>query len=155
MTSWLLDTNIVSQLAPDKDGRPKAPKALGDWLLRNADQLYLSALSVVEITAGIKKLRRAGGERRAVDLDGWLDRILKIYGERILSLDADVAKIAGALTEEARANGRHPGLSDVLIAATAQAHGHDLLTDNMRHFEPLRLSIRLFNPLQSDPPAAN
>jgi hypothetical protein len=155
VTSWLLDTNIVSQLAPDKDGRPKAPKALGEWLLRNADQLYLSALSVVEIKAGIEKLRRAGGEHRALDLDGWLDRILTMYGERILSLDADVAKIAGVLTEEARANGSHPGLSDVLIAATAQAHDHGLLTDNMRHFAPLRLSIRLLNPLQSNLPATD
>ncbi len=48
-----------------------------------------------------RKLRRAGGESRAVDLDGWLDSILTIYGERTLSLDADVAKIAGVLTEEA------------------------------------------------------
>ena len=37
----------------------------------------------------------------AVDLDGWFDSILTIYGERTLSLDADVAKIAGVLTEEA------------------------------------------------------
>jgi hypothetical protein len=45
----------------------------------------------------------------------------------------------------------------VLIAAPASAqtyeHGH--LTDNMRHFEPLRLSIRLFNPLQSNLPATD
>lgn len=155
MTGWLLDTNILSQLAPDKDGWPKAPKALGEWLLRNADQLYLSALSVVEIKAGIEKLRRAGSQRRAVDLDSWLDRILTMYGERILSLDAEVGKVAGVLTEDARANSRHPDLSDVLIAATAQAHGHGLMTDNMRHFEPLRLRVPLLNPLQNELPAAD
>lgn len=155
MTNWLLDTNIVSQLAPDKNGQAKAPKNLSDWMLRNSDTLFLSALSVVEITAGIEKLRRAGGERRAVDLGKWLGRILDAYDERVLPLDAEVAKVAGVLTEEARANGRHPGLSDVLIAATAQAHGHGLLTDNMRHFEPLSLSVRLFNPLQDDLPNAD
>lgn len=155
MTGWLLDTNIVSQLAPGKDGQPKAPKALSAWMLRNADTLYLSALSVVEITAGIEKLRRAGGERRAADLDRWLDRILNIYAERVLPLDAEVGKVAGVLTEDARANGRHPGLSDVLIAATAQAHGHGLMTDNLRHFEPLRLSIPLLNPLQNEIPAGD
>jgi len=152
VTGWLLDTNILSQLAPDKNGQPKAPKELSAWMLRNADTLFLSALSVVEITAGIEKLRRAGGER-AADLDRWLDRILNVYGERVLPLDAEVGRVAGVLTENARANGRHPGLSDVLIAATAQAHGHGLMTDNMRHFEPLRLSIRVFNPLQNKIPA--
>ncbi|MDP3406669.1 type II toxin-antitoxin system VapC family toxin [Bosea sp. (in: a-proteobacteria)] len=111
--------------------------------MQNADQLYLSALSVIEIKAGSEKLRGAGGERRAIDLDCWLERILT------------VAKIAGVLTEEARANGRHSGLSDVLIAGTTQTHERGLLTDNRRHFEPLRLSIRLFNPLQSNLPATD
>ncbi|MBX9910597.1 MAG: hypothetical protein K2Z25_18015 [Beijerinckiaceae bacterium] len=55
--------------------------------MQNADQLYLSALSVIEIKAGSEKLRGAGGERRAIDLDCWLERILT------------VAKIAGVLTE--------------------------------------------------------
>ena len=33
--------------------------------------------------------------------------------------------------------GRHPGLADVLIAATARVIGADVLTRNVRHFAPL------------------
>jgi toxin FitB len=144
---WLLDTNIISQLAPRADGSPKAPPHLSAWLKSHSDSLYLSALSVVEITAGIRKLRRVGSARRAEALDAWLGRVIALYGERILPIDARVGAVAGILADEARAIGRHPGLADVLIAATAQAHGHGLATDNQRHFAPLNLAIPLLNPL--------
>jgi toxin FitB len=144
---WLLDTNIISQLAPRADGSPKAPPHLSAWLKSHSDSLYLSALSVVEITAGIRKLRRVGSARRAEALDAWLGRVIALYGERILPIDARVGAVAGILADEARATGRHPGLADVLIAATAQAHGHGLATDNQKHFAPLNLAIPLLNPL--------
>jgi toxin FitB len=144
---WLLDTNIISQLAPRANGSPKAPPHLSAWLKSHSDSLYLSALSVVEITAGIRKLRRVGSARRAEALDAWLGRVIALYGERILPIDARVGAVAGILADEARAIGRHPGLADVLIAATAQAHGHGLATDNQRHFAPLNLAIPLLNPL--------
>jgi toxin FitB len=144
---WLLDTNIISQLAPRADGSPKAPPHLSAWLKSHSDSLYLSALSVVEITAGIRKLRRVGSARRAEALDAWLGRVIALYGERILPIDARVGAVAGILADEARGAGRHPGLADVLIAATAQAHGHGLATDNQKHFAPLNLAIPLLNPL--------
>ena len=144
---WLLDTNIVSQLAPGRDGASKAPPHLAAWLRHNSEGLFLSALSVVEITGGIYKLRRAGADRRASDLDAWFDRIVALYGDKILPLDAKVGKVAGRLADKARAGGRNPGLADVLIAATAQAHGHGLASDNQKHFSPLNLTVPLFNPL--------
>jgi len=144
---WLLDTNIVSQLAPGRTGESKAPLHLAAWLRKNSEGLFLSALSVVEITAGIHKLRRAGADRRASDLDAWFDRIVALYGDKIVPLDAKVGKVAGRLADEARAGGRNPGLADILIAATAQAHGHGLATDNQKHFAPLNLTVPLFNPL--------
>jgi predicted nucleic acid-binding protein len=139
--SWLLDTNVVSQLAPAKDGQVRAEPSLIEWLRERTDVLYLSAVTVVEISAGIEKIRAAGGKDRAEALEQWLDRIHSYYGNRVLPLDSAVGKVAGALAERAGANGRHPGLSDVLIAATAEAHEHGLLTQNIRHFEPLRLTI--------------
>jgi predicted nucleic acid-binding protein len=108
----------------------------------------LSAITVVEIVAGIQKLRRAGATGRAFDLDAWLDRVVALYGERILSVDTEVAKIAGALTEQARANGQNPGLSDIVIAATAVRHRCGLMSDNLKHFEPLNLEIQVINPLE-------
>ena len=148
MTGWLLDTNVVSQLAPAKDGRPKVEHRLSEWIVRNTDTLFLSAITVVEVVAGIQKLRRAGGSLRASDLQTWFDRIVALHGERILPVDAEVGKVAGLLADQARAKGRNPGLSDILIAATAQAHGRGLMTNNTKHFEPLGLNVPLLDPFQ-------
>jgi len=76
-----------------------------------------------------------------------------MYGERILPLDTEVGKIAGVLAVHARAIGRDPGLSDILIAATARAHGHGLATENTKHFERLNLGIQLLNPFEPNLPA--
>jgi len=35
MTGWLLDTHIVSQLAPGKDGAPRLERRFGEWLDAN------------------------------------------------------------------------------------------------------------------------
>lgn len=147
---WLLDTNIVSQLAPGRRAQTSTSH-LAAWLRAHSDVLFLSALSVVEITAGIEKLRRAGAQTRAGALEAWFDRIQTLYGDRILPLDARTGKVAGLLADQARAHGRNPGLADILIAATAQAHGHGLATDNQKHFAPLNLTVPLVNPLEEAP----
>jgi len=47
------------------------------------------------------------------------------------------ARRAGALSDQAKAAGNHPGFADVLIAATATVHGLAVATLNARHFAPL------------------
>jgi predicted nucleic acid-binding protein len=59
------------------------------------------------------------------------------FGERVLAVDATVARAAGALSEAAVAMGRHPGYADVLIAATARVHDLLLLTANTKHFDAI------------------
>ena len=54
--------------------------------------------------------------------------------------------IAGALLDEAKVIGRHPGFADVLIAASARALDAMILTANLRHFEPL--TPRCADPFQ-------
>jgi toxin FitB len=63
-------------------------------------------------------------------------------------VNTEVAKVAGVLADRARAIGHNPGLSDVLIAATAQTHGAGLMTNNTKHFVPLNLSVPLLNPFE-------
>ena len=50
-----------------------------------------------------------------------------------------VARRAGAISDRARAAGSHPGLADILIAATASVHGLVVATRNLRHFEVLQV----------------
>jgi len=59
------------------------------------------------------------------------------FGERVLAVDANAALVAGAISEDASATGRHPGYADVLIAATARAHDLLLLTANAKHFDAI------------------
>lgn len=107
-------------------------------------------MSVIEIEQGIAKLRRAGATRRAEALVGWLDAATGSFGDQLLGIDLQLAAAIGALSDSALAIGRHPGLADIIIAATARAHGLTLLTRNLRHFEPL--GIDAVDPISQLPP---
>ena len=132
---YLLDTSVVSALAPGREAL--VPTPLGGWLQANHQQLYLPSIAIAEMAQGIGKLRRAGGFERADRLDRWLDGLLDLYADRILPLDAQAARLAGQMSDAAIAQGRHPGFADVAIAALAQNAGFLLLTRNLKHFETL------------------
>lgn len=133
----------MSALAPGREAFVPGP--FGQWLQANHQQLFLPALAVAEMAQGIGKLRRNGGADRADRLDRWLDGLLAVYADRILPLDASVARLAGQMSDAAMAQGRHPGFVDVAIAALAQHAGLVLLTCNLKHFQPL--GVACFDPL--------
>jgi toxin FitB len=112
--------------------------------------MYMSSMVICEITVGIQKLRRSGATARADRLDVWLDGLVATYTDRILALDVSTARVTGHLSEALTAIGRHPGLADVVIAATAKLHGFAVLTRNLRHFE--RLGIEVLDPFTSEFP---
>jgi predicted nucleic acid-binding protein len=132
---YLLDTSVVSVLSPGREAFMPSP--LVDWLQAHHQELFLPAIAIAEMAQGIGKLRRAGGAERADRLDLWLDGLLAAYADRILPLDAQVARLAGQMSDAAVARGRHPGFADVAIAALAQHAGLLLLTRNLKHFQPL------------------
>ncbi len=132
---YLLDTSVVSALAPGREAFVPAP--LAEWLQAHHKELYLPSIAVAEMAQGIGKLRRAGGTERADRLDRWLDGLLATYADRILPLDAQVARLAGQISDAAIAQGRHPGFANVAVAALAQHAGLLLLTCNLKHFQPL------------------
>lgn len=134
---YLVDTNVISAAAP---GRAVSP-ALADWMDRNAGALFISSVTVAEITEGIAKSRREGATRKAEELAAWLDAVVHLYPRRILPLDVDVARTLGELSDRARAIGRPPGLADLITAATAKHHGLTILTRNIRHFAPLGVTV--------------
>ncbi len=133
-------------LAP---GKPAPAPELIAWLRHHADALYLSAVTVVEIEQGICKLRRTGGMERADRLTQWLDELVTTWSDRVFSLDSRVGREAGALSDGARAIGKHPGFADIAIAATAKADGLVLLTRNGRHFASL--GVVFIDPIEALP----
>lgn len=145
---YLLDTSVISALAPGREPHLTAPFA--DWLHAHDAQLFVPCITVAELAQDISKLRRAGSAARADKLDRWLDGLIVGFGERILALDAAAARLAGRLSDEAVALGRHPGFADVAIAALAQNAGQTLLTRNIKHFEPL--GVACIDPMVRLPP---
>ncbi|WP_191059145.1 type II toxin-antitoxin system VapC family toxin [Geminicoccus harenae] len=136
---YLVDTNVISAVAPTKKEPPLA--ALVHWLDLHADRLFLSAVTIAELTDGVSKLRRQGAVSRARKLDEWLELVLHLYSDRVLSLDIKVARATGQLSDLARGQGHAPGFADLAIAGTAWAHGLTLLTRNVRHFTMLPISV--------------
>jgi hypothetical protein len=144
---YLVDTNVISAGAPSR----LAPAGLIAWMDAQSAALSLSAVTVAEIEDGIAKLRREGATRKSADLTAWLEAALHLYGDRILPFDTAVARIAGALSDQARGQGQAPGLGDIIIAATAKRHGLTILSRNVRHFAPLGVSV--LDPFIALPPA--
>ncbi len=134
---YLVDTNVVSAGAPTARGAPE----LVNWMDAHSASLFVSVVTVSEIVAGIAKVRREGGSRKAAHLAAWLDALLHLYGDRVLPIDTAVAQFAGQLSDLARAKGRPPGFADIAIAATARRHGLTILSRNFKHFEPLGVPV--------------
>jgi predicted nucleic acid-binding protein len=142
VTAYLLDTNVIGKFAPDKIP-PSAE--IRDWFHQQgaANALFLSAMTVAEIERGLRSLHRRGGFERAKRLSLWLDFITRTFDDRILPMDSVVARIAGAIEDDAKGKGQSPGLGDIIIAATAKAYDLTVITENLRHFEPLNVVVDL------------
>jgi predicted nucleic acid-binding protein len=132
---YLLDTSVISALAPGREAYLSAP--FSEWLLAHNQQLFLPAIAVAELAQGIDKLRRSGATDRAQRLDLWLDGLITGFADRILPLDAQAARLAGQISGAATARGNHPGFADVAIAALALNANLLLLTVNIKHFQPI------------------
>lgn len=136
---WLLDTNVISAVR-----RPDRAPQVAAWLQGRAEaELFLSVVTLGEIERGIHAQERHN-PAFAADLRGWLDRTVALFTDRILPFGAPDARIWGALSHRLG----HAG-ADLMIAATALAHGATVVTGNSADFRPT--GVRLENPF--DPAA--
>lgn len=134
---YLLDTNVVSELR-----RPRPHGAVLDWIEKApAEQLFVSAVTVGEIQAGIE-ITREQDEAKAEELEAWLDKVLASYG--VLPMDAS------AFREWARLMHRRSDTitEDAMIAATATVHRLIVVTRNVRDFG--QFGVDLHNPFLDD-----
>lgn len=124
--SYLVDTNVVSELA-----RPKPAPAVAAWFEGVADEaLHLSALTLGELRRGVEKL--PAGKRKE-KLRHWLEQELPAwFGERLLPVDAAVADTWGRLQAVSK---RTLPAVDSLLAATALHHHLRLVTRNTMDFD--------------------
>ena len=109
----LLDTCVLSELRKP-DGNPRVKAVVAEL---SDEDLYLSVLTVGEIAKGVALLA-AGRKRRA--LASWLNGLETKFGDRILAVDAETARIWGELTARRQKAGEIIPAVDGLIAATAR-----------------------------------
>jgi predicted nucleic acid-binding protein len=145
--NYVVDTDVLSTTSPTRQGSvPDLPA----WLERNSERLYLSVISLMEISYGIAWLRHRQARRKAALLQAWFDDVTIFHKSRIIMIDDDVAMRAGQLLATARAGGVEVSAEDALIAATADLRALTVLTANARHFAPM--GVRHLDPRAGLPP---
>jgi predicted nucleic acid-binding protein len=123
MDTWLIDTALFKSLGPSSPQR----SSLRSWIEANEAPLFLSAASLVELEAAIDKIPASQAERAGA-LRKWLSDLVATFGDRIHPVDVQVAHRAGALLRYCTGGVVRHRFHDALLAATAQVHGHGILT---------------------------
>jgi hypothetical protein len=136
MNRFLLDTNVVSELR-----KPRPHGAVVTWVnAQQEEQLFLSAVTLGELQAGIERSRRQD-PAKASEIELWADQLATSY--QILPMDAMCFREWGRIID------RKPNelLEDAMIAATARVHHLIVATRNEGDFK--RLDVQIFNPFKS------
>jgi toxin FitB len=133
----LLDTCVLSELH-----RETGLSLVRDALASLADDdIYLSVLSVGELTKGITLLPES---RRKTDLTAWLFSLQQQYAKRILPITSDITSIWGSITATVQSKGIALPAVDGLLAAMALRHGLYVMTRNVKDFK--ETGVMLLNP---------
>ena len=135
---YLLDTNIVSELR-----RRRPHGAVVAWAREVSDaDLYLSAVTIGELQAGIE-ITREQNPNRAAELQAWLDRVEQTYN--VLPMAGRTFRLWARLMHR-KSDDR---IEDAMIAATAIMHNLTVVTRNVRDFR--HFGVRTLNPFLHEP----
>ncbi|MBC7649055.1 MAG: type II toxin-antitoxin system VapC family toxin [Vitreoscilla sp.] len=130
----LLDTMVLSEL---RKARPNA--GVVTYLKAQVPEtVFLSAMTIGEIEAGIEKQRNIAPEF-AEELSQWLALMQLQFAQFILPVTPAIAKLWGRLCVQTGNKG-----IDNLIAATALVHNVLVVTHNVKDFEAV--GVRVFDP---------
>jgi len=139
LTRYLLDTNIISDAV-----KPAPSPKLAQWMQAQKDaDLHIAALSIAEIWRGILLLPDA---RKRTGLETWFvgpDGPARLFAGRILAFDERAALAWARIMVDGNAQGLTLDVSDMIIAATAQANQCIVVTANEGDFR----TVPSFNPM--------
>lgn len=131
----LLDTNVISETQ-----RQEPNARVLDWIDAQAlETLYLSAITVAELRAGIALM--SAGKRRDSLHENLEKRLLPMFANRVLSFDMACTKAYAELLAKSRAVGLAIETADAFIAAVAIANGFTVATRDTGPFEAAGLKI--------------
>lgn len=131
----LLDTNVVSEpLRPAPEARVIA------WLdAQPLETLYLSAMTVAELRAGVALLPM--GKRRNVLQELLEKQVLAPFAGRVLPFDLACTTAYAQLLATARKAGSGIETADACIAAIALANGLTVATQDTGPFQAAGLTV--------------
>ena len=126
---FVIDTSVVSELRKVRAGR--ADPGVEAWAEQvSSAALFISAITIHELEHGVLLMERSDARQGAL-LREWLDdSVTAAFGDRVLAVDARVARRAAALLVPDPAPFR-----DALIGATAMVHGMTLVTRDRKDFD--------------------
>jgi toxin FitB len=131
---YLLDTNILSETR-----KKQANERVMSFLSAvEPSALFISALSLGELRKGVALKIRSDADV-AKRLGTWVDGLEFSFGERILAVDAAIARQWGELSAQ-----RSRPVVDTLLAATALVHKLTLVTRNISDVHDL--GVKLLDP---------
>ena len=130
----LLDTMVLSEL---RKARPN-PGVVAYLKSQPADTVFLSAMTIGEIEAGIEK-QRSVAPVFVAELAQWLTLMEMQFASFILPVTPAIARLWGRLCVQTGNKG-----IDKLIAATALCHNLMVVTRNVKDFAPA--GVRVFDP---------
>ena len=132
--SWLVDTNVLSELS-----RRTPDPRVAAWLARHEEMLWISVLTLGELENGLARVEEPSRRNR---LQRWIRReVPDWFAGRVLPVDREIAVHWGRMLGKLR--DPMPAI-DSLLAATALVHGLEIATRNVRDFKASGVSV--FNP---------
>jgi predicted nucleic acid-binding protein len=141
VTTWLLDTNVLSEIR-----RRRPYRSVVAFLEEQPlDLLYISTVTLAEIRFGIELVTDAN---RRAELNAWLThKVRPLFAQRVLDVSEDVLFKWRLLVEEGRKAGHTFSQPDLFIAATALHYGMTVVSRDAREYERARVPV--FNPWES------
>ena len=140
MTRYLLDTNFISNVV-----KLEPSASLLSWRAEQKDDApFIPSLTIAEIRRGILE-KPAGTKRKA--LDTWFtgrDGPQTLFAGRILPFDERAGLIWARLMADGKIASRPRSGLVMIVAATAEANGCIVVTDNEKDFA----GLEFINPLR-------
>ena len=131
----LLDTNVVSEPL-----RHAPEVRVIEWIdAQPLETLYLSAITVAELRAGVALL--PAGKRRTGLHDNLEKRVLPLFVGRVLPFDMACTNAYAELMAKARTAGLAIATADGYIAASAAANGFAVVTRDSSPFQAAGLTV--------------